>query len=46
VFVAEQWLDLGSSHQLLQETRHHLLVQQPLAVFGEGGGVLDRIIRA
>ena len=41
-----QRLDLWSRHQLLQEPAHHLLVQQPLVVFGKGGGVPDRIVRA
>jgi hypothetical protein len=42
--AAEQRLDLRSAHQLLAP--HHLVVQQPLAVFGECGGVPDPIIRA
>jgi hypothetical protein len=46
MLIAEQRLDLWSRHQLLQEPAHHLLVQQPLAVFGKGGGVPDRIIGA
>ncbi len=46
VLVAEQRLDLRCAHQLLQEEPHDLLVQQPLPVFGERGGVPDRIIRA
>ena len=57
MLIAEQRLDLWSRHQLLQEPaqgppahfaslRKHLLVQQPLAVFGKGGGVPDRIVGA
>ncbi len=46
VLVAEQRLDIWSTHQRLQEAPHHLLIEQPLAVLGECGGVPDRIIRA
>ncbi len=46
VFVAEQRLDLRCPHQLLEEAPHDLLIQQPVAVLGERGGVPDRIIRA
>ena len=46
VLVAEQRLDLGSSHQLLQELPHHLVIEEPLPVLGECGGMPDRIIRA
>jgi hypothetical protein len=45
VLIAEQWLDLRSGHQLLQERPHDLVIEEPLAVFGEGGGMPDRIIR-
>ena len=31
LLVTEQRLDLWSLHQLLQETAHHLLVDQPVA---------------
>ena len=46
VFVAEQRLDLWGSHQLLQKAPHDVVIEQPLAVLGECGGVPDRIIRA
>jgi len=46
VLIAEQRFDFRCAHQLLQEAAHDLLVQQPLPVFGECGGVPDRIIRA
>ena len=46
VLIAEQRLDLWSSHQPSQEHPHHLLIEQPLPVLGERGGVPDRIIRA
>jgi hypothetical protein len=45
VLVAEQRLDLRGGHQFLQEPAHHLLIEQPLAILGECGGVPDRIIR-
>jgi hypothetical protein len=46
VLIAEWWFHLRCAHQLLQEAAHDLLVQQPFSVFGEGGEVPDRIIRA
>lgn len=46
MLIAEQRLDLRGSHQLLQEPAHDLLVQQAVAVFGECGGVPDRIVGA
>ena len=57
VLVTEQRLDLRCAHQLLQEfpqgppahsasLRKHLVIEEPLSVFGECGGMPDRIIRA
>ncbi len=46
VLVAEERLELGCRHQLLQEAAHDLLVEKSFPVFGECGGVPDRIIRA
>lgn len=46
VFIAEQRLDLGSPHQLLQESAHLRVVEESLAVLGERGGVPDRFVRA
>jgi hypothetical protein len=46
VLIAEQRLDLRSTHQLLQELPHHLVIEEPLPVLGERGGMPDRIIRA
>ena len=46
VLIAEQRLHLRGAHQLLQERPHHLVIEQPLAIFGERGGGPDRIIRA
>ena len=46
VLVAEQRLDLGSTHQLLQEAAHHLIIEEPLSVLGKRGGVPDRIFGA
>ena len=46
VLVAEQRLDLRCRHQLLEEAAHDLLIEEPLTVLGERGGVPDRIIRA
>ena len=46
VLVAEQRLDLRGAHQLLQEAAHDLVIEEPLPVFGERGGMPDRIIRA
>jgi hypothetical protein len=46
VLVVEQWLDLWRSQQLLREAAHHLVIEEPLPVLGECGGVPDRIIRA
>ena len=46
VLITEQRLDLRGGHQLLQETAHHLVIEEALPVLGERGGVPDRIIRA
>ena len=46
VLIAEQRLDLRCTHQLLQELPNHLVIEEPLPVLGECGGVPDRIIRA
>lgn len=58
MLVTEQRLDLGSTHQLLQEAPHDVVIEQPLTVLvapprsacglgkGECGGVPDRIIWA
>jgi hypothetical protein len=46
VVVTEERFDLGSTHQLLQEQPHDVVIEQPIAVLGERGRVPDRIIRA
>ena len=46
VLIAEQRFHLRCRHQLLQKVAHHLLVEQPVAILGERGGVPDRIVRA
>jgi hypothetical protein len=46
VLIAEQRLDLRGTHLLLQEVPHDLLIEQPVTVFGECGGMPDRIIQA
>ncbi len=46
VLIAEQRFHLRCRNQLLQEALHGLLVEQPLTVLGECGGVPDRLIRA
>jgi len=43
VLVAEQLLDHGSPHQLLQEAAHVMLVLQTLSVLGECTRVPNRI---
>ena len=55
MLVAEQRLDLRCAHQLLQELpqgppahsaslRKHPVIEEPLPVLGECGGVPDRIV--
>ncbi len=46
VLIAEQRLDLRGAHQLFQEAPHDVVIEEPLPVFGECGGVPDRIIWA
>ena len=46
MLIAEQRLDLWSRHQLLQKAAHDLVIEEPLAVFSECGGVPDRIVGA
>jgi hypothetical protein len=46
VLIAEQRFHLGSTHQLLEELAHDLLVEEALPILGERGGMPDRIIRA
>jgi hypothetical protein len=43
VLVTEQGFDLGSTHQLLQEQPHDVVIEEPVTVFGERGGMPDRI---
>ena len=43
VLVAEQLLDHGSPHQVLQEAAHVILVRQTLSVLGECVRVPDQI---
>ena len=44
--VTEQRFDLGSAHQLLQEQPHDVVIEEPVTVFGERGGMPDRIVGA
>ncbi|MFM1800146.1 MAG: hypothetical protein RLZZ117_2424 [Cyanobacteriota bacterium] len=44
--VTEQRFDLGSAHQLLQEQPHDVDIEEPVTVFGERGGMPDRIVGA
>jgi hypothetical protein len=46
VLVTEQGLDLWSTHQFLQVAANDIVIEESLAVFGECGGMPDRIIRA
>jgi hypothetical protein len=46
MLIAQQRLNIRSPHQLVQKPAHDLLVQQPVTVLGECGGMPDRIVRA
>jgi len=46
VVIAEQRFVLGSTHQLLQELSHDVVIEQPITVFGECGRMPDRIVGA
>ena len=46
MLVTEQRFDLGSSHQLLQEQPHDVVIEEPITIFGERGRMPDRIIGA
>lgn len=44
MLIAEQRLDLRRAHQLLQKAAHDLVIEEPLAVLGKGGGVPNLIV--
>jgi len=45
VLRAQQWLDLRHSQQQLKGLGHQLLIEQPVTVLGERGGMPNRIVR-
>ena len=44
MLIAEQWFQLGGTHQLLEELSDNLLIEEPIPLFGEAGRMPDRIV--